>query len=141
MDWFETLFTYSSLIPKQMKKLIETLMSILGLILVFYSVKAQSKYDDPYFNAIKVTSVMKDCGFKPQLVTNDLNKFESVLNGLSDRAFYQLNIDTWAKCNNDQDRAFEIYNTFYEKVSRSYFQINCKALTTLMLIDGTLTSR
>jgi hypothetical protein len=124
-----------------MKKAIKTLIFIFGLTLVTSYVNAQSKYDDPNFDAVKVTSVMKQCEFKPQLITKDLFKFESLLNGLSDRAFYQLNIDTWAKCNKDQDRAFEIYNTLYKKVSRIYFQDNCKALIALMLMDGTLNSR
>jgi hypothetical protein len=124
-----------------MKKAIKTLIFIFGFTLVTSYAEAQSKYDDPNFNAGKVTSVMKQCEFKPQLITKDLFKFESVLNSLSDRAFYQLNIDTWAKCNNDQDRAFEIYNANYKRVSRSYFQDNCKALIALMLLDGTLNSR
>ena len=113
----------------------------IAFVLFFASkMYSQDKYDDPDFDALKIVKVIDPSGFKP-FTTSDTDKFKAVILGLSSRAFVQLNIDTWAKCTNEQERIFLLYNSLYKKVTRSYFNENCKALCALMLLDGTLKSR
>lgn len=116
------------------------LFLIITCFLVSMSAMSQDKYDDPSFDALKVLKVIDPAGFKPVKLA-DLERFKAAILSLSSQAFTQLNIDTWSKCTNQQETAFFTYNTYYKKVSRSFFEQNCKALCALMLLDGTLKSR
>lgn len=116
------------------------------LLLCFGSVYAQetkpnpygNKYDDKDFNALKIVSVIDAAGFKPIKVTTDLKQFKSALLQLSERAYTQINIDTWYLCSYKHEEYFQIYNMYYKTVTRTFYDENCKALIALMLIDGTI---
>ena len=89
---------------------------MIGLSLLFNYAKSQnsnfdSKYDDPNFNALKVVKVIDECGFKPSRSTSDMRQFKSVILSLSDRAYQQINIDTWAICNKKREENYLMYNT------------------------------
>jgi len=99
------------------------------------------KYDDPNFEAIKVVKVIESSGFKPSKLTSNLQEFKAIILQLSNRAYTQLNIDTWYKCSYEHEKVFNLYNLFYKPVTKSFFDENCKALCALMLIDGTLKSK
>ena len=96
------------------------------------------KYDDKDFNGVKVVQVIDVAGFKPIKVTRDIKQFKSALLQLSERAYTQLNIDTWSLCSYKHEEYFQIYNMYYKTVTRSFYDENCKALIALMLIDGTI---
>lgn len=96
-----------------------------------------SKYDDPEFNGIKVINVLESSGFKPIKSTTDMRQFKSVVLSLSERAYAQINIDTWSLCSNKHEEYFLLYNMYYKPVTKNYYEINCKGLIALMLIDGT----
>lgn len=96
-----------------------------------------SKYDDPEFNGIKVLTVLESSGFKPVKSTTDMRQFKSVVLALSERAYTQMNIDTWSLCSYKHEEYFLLYNMYYKPVTKSYYDTNCKGLIALMLIDGT----
>jgi hypothetical protein len=119
----------------------KNLFLMIGLSLLFNYAKSQnsnfdSKYDDPNFNALKVVKVIDECGFKPARSTSDMRQFKSVILSLSERAYQQINIDTWAICNKKREENYLMYNMYYKPVTRNYFDENCKALITLMIIEG-----
>jgi len=95
------------------------------------------KYDDKNFNGLKVVQVIDVSGFIPKR-TNDLRQFKSILLQLSDRAYTQLNIDTWSLCSFKHEQYFQIYNMYYKPVSKSFYDENCKALIALMILDDTI---
>ena len=96
------------------------------------------KYNDPNFEAMKVIKVIEPSGFKPRKMTTDMNEFKSIILQLSSRAYTQLNIDSWYLCSFKHEEYFEIYNVYYKYVPKYYYDENCKALITLMLLDGTI---
>jgi hypothetical protein len=96
------------------------------------------KYDDKDFNGLKVVQVIDASGFKPIKLTTDIKQFKSVLLQLSQRAYTQMNIDTWYLCSYKHEEYFQIYNMYYKTVTRSFYDDNCKALIALMLTDGTI---
>jgi hypothetical protein len=96
-----------------------------------------SKYDDPGFNGIKVLNVLESSGFKPVKSTTDMRQFKSAILVLSERAYAQINIDTWSLCSNKHEEYFLLYNMYYKPVSKDYYDTNCKGLIALMLLDGT----
>lgn len=96
------------------------------------------KYDDKNFNGLKVVQVIDISGFIPLKLTKDVRQFKSVLLQLSDRAYTQLNIDTWSLCSFKHEQYFQIYNMYYKPVTKSFYDENCKALIALMLMDGTI---
>lgn len=100
-----------------------------------------SKYDDPEFSGIKVLNVLESSGFKPVKSTTDMRQFKSVILTLSERAYVQINIDTWALCSNKHEEYFLLYNMYYKPVSKDYYDTNCKGLIALMLLDGLIKSR
>jgi hypothetical protein len=119
-----------------------------ALLILFFSLfelKAQElkpnpfgqKYRDNEFSALKVIQVIDVCGFK-SLSTNDSRKFRSLILQLSDKAYTQLNIDTWYLCSYKHEENFQIYNMYYKNVSKNYYDENCKALIALMICDGTI---
>ena len=95
------------------------------------------KYRDIDFNALKVVQVLDMCGFKSVSMT-DSKTFRLVILQLSDRAYNQINIDTWWLCSYKHEENFQIYNMYYKKISKSFYDENCKALIALMLIDQTI---
>lgn len=97
-----------------------------------------NKYDDNDFNGLKVVQVIDASGFKPIKITTDIKQFKSVILQLSERAYTQMNIDTWYLCSYKHEEYFQIYNLNYKTVTKSYYDDNCKALIALMLIDGTI---
>jgi hypothetical protein len=125
-----------------MKKLQLLLLLLFG----FASMYAQetktnpygSKYDDKNFNGLKVVQVIDASGFKPIKITTDLKEFKSILLQLSERAYTQINIDTWYLCSYKHEEKFQIYNMYYKTVARNFYDDNCKALIALMLVDGTI---
>ena len=97
-----------------------------------------NKYDDKDFSGLKVVQVIDAAGFKPIKVTTDIKQFKSALLQLSERAYTQLNIDTWYLCSYKHEEYFQIYNMNYKAVTRNFYDDNCKDLIALMLIDGTI---
>lgn len=95
------------------------------------------KYDDKDFNGLKVVQTIDIIGFKPIRV-KDIKQFKSVLLQLSDKAYTQLNIDTWYLCSYKHEEYFQIYNMYYKAITKNLYDDNCKALITLMLVDGTI---
>ncbi len=122
------------------------LQLFLLLLLSFGSLCAQenkpnpygNKYDDKDFNGVKVVQIIDAAGFKPIKVTTDMKQFKSALLQLSERAYTQINIDTWYLCSYKHEEYFQIYNMYYKTVTRSFYDDNCKALIALMLLDGTI---
>mgnify|MGYP001193144873 CR=1 FL=1 len=99
-----------------------------------------NKYDDPSFDAMKVIKVIEPAEFNPKKLTTNLNEFKSIILQLSNRAFTQLNIDSWYKCSYEHEKVYTLFNLYYKPVTKIFFDENCKSLITLMLIDGTLKS-
>jgi len=97
----------------------------------------EDKYDDKEFNGLKVTKVIEASGFKAVNYA-DLRQFKSMILQLSQRAYTQLNIDTWYLCSYKHEEYFLIYNMYYKSVTHSFYDENCKALITLMILDGTV---
>jgi|GEM_PF-2881918 len=97
-----------------------------------------NKYDDKDFNGLKVMQVIDAASFKPIKLTTDIKQFKSILLQLSERAFTQLNVDTWYLCSYKHEEYFQIYSMYYQTVTRSFYDDNCKALIALMLVDGTI---
>lgn len=97
-----------------------------------------SRYDDVDFNAMKIIRVIESSSFQPINVTTDLKQFKSALLQMPERAFKQLNIDTWYLCSYSHDENYQIYNMYYKPVTRAYYDQNCKALIALMLLDRTI---
>jgi hypothetical protein len=95
------------------------------------------KYDDKEFNGIKVIRVIDASGFSP-IKLKDIREFKAAILQLSDAAFKQINIDTWYLCSFKHDEYFEIYNLYYKLITKQFYDENCKALITLMLLDGTI---
>ena len=125
-----------------MKKVIFFIILLISLL----QLKAQDtkpnpygdKYDDKEFNALKVVQVIDACDFKPIMITTDIKQFKSLVLQLSDKAYIQYNISTWYLCSYKHEENFQIYNLYYKPVSKPFYDENCKALITLMLIDGTV---
>ncbi len=99
-----------------------------------------NKYDDPSFEAMKIIKVIDPSAFNPTKLTTNMKEFKSVILQLSNRAYTQINIDTWYKCSYEHEKIFNLYNLYYKTISKTFFDDNCKALIALMLIDGTLKS-
>ncbi len=99
-----------------------------------------NKYYDPSFDAMKVIKVIEPAEFNPKKLTTNLNEFKSIILQLSNRAFTQLNIDSWYKCSYEHEKVYTLFNLYYKPVTKIFFDENCKSLITLMLIDGTLKS-
>lgn len=51
----------------------------------------------------------------------------------------QININSWAICENSNIDNFDIYNYYYKDISRTAYENSCKKLNALMLLDGTIT--
>lgn len=115
------------------------------LMIIAFQLQAQEARSNPYgqkyrdnsFNAMKVVEVLDNCGFK-SLSISDSKNFKASILQLSDRAYNQINIDTWWLCSFKHEENFQIYNMYYKKVTESYYNENCKALIALMLLDGTI---
>ena len=125
-----------------MKKiLLSLIITISTLTSIAQSNPYGDKYDDPSFDAIKIIKIIETADFSPVRVTKDAALFRSILLRLPSRAYTQLNIDSWYKCSFEHEQSFKIYNSYYKSVSQRFFDDNCKALVTFMLIDGTLKSK
>ena len=118
----------------------------ISMLLISNSLYSQSpgnnpfgdKYDDPSFEGSKIVQVIDAASFKPIKLTTDVRYFKSILLQLSQRAYTQINIDTWYLCSYKHQDYFSIYNMYYKPVSLNFYAENCKALIALMLIDGTI---
>jgi len=128
------------------KKSLKKATILIVLLITFCRLSAQSNQPNPYgekyhdrdLNALKIVNVIDTAGFMPIKLTTDLRQFKAAILQLSDRAYNQINIDTWSLCSYKHEEYFQIYNMYYKPVKRSYYDENCKALIALMLIDGTI---
>jgi hypothetical protein len=48
----------------------------------------------------------------------------------------QVNINSWGVCEYKKIDNFSTYNYYYKKISRETFDLYCKELNALMLLDG-----
>lgn len=99
------------------------------------------KYKDPQFNGLKIVNIIDKIGFKPFNRTNDMTKFKTAILQLSDKAYAQLNIDTWYYCSLKHEEYYQIYNLNFKPITRDIYDENCKAIIALMLIDGVVTAK
>lgn len=118
-------------------KLILIIVTILTFNLSFSQLK---EFED--FTATDLKKIAKIVDFK----------FENNLKGMSQKQVLtmfniiesdssmlkQINIDSWSVCYNSKIDNFEIYNAYYNRISRSTFDNYCKELNALMMIDGTV---
>ena len=110
-------------------------------VLFVYQAQGQGysdKYHDKDLTGLKITRMIDSAGFIPKKLTTDIKQFKALILQLSDEAITQINIDTWYLCSRKHDENFEIYNTYYEPLTKGFFDQHCKALIALMLLDGTI---
>lgn len=101
-----------------------------------------SPYGDRYgqieLNAMKIVKIMEECNFKPVKRTTDIRTFKLLILNLPTNVFEQTSRDTWYLCSYKHDENFEIYNMYYQKISKSYYDDNCNAIISLMIFDGVI---
>lgn len=72
-------------------------------------------------------------GYSPQ----KLNEFFNMVEGNSG-LLKQINIDSWAVCEYKKIDNFSTYNYYYKKINRATFDLYCKELNALMLLDDVI---
>lgn len=70
-------------------------------------------------------------GFSSQKLNEFFNMIESDSGLLK-----QVNINSWGVCEYKKIDNFSTYNYYYKKISRETFDLYCKELNALMLLDG-----
>ena len=94
------------------------------------------------FNTSDLRKVAKELGFEYAKRFKDVNKdklFEMYSSLESDRSLIkQININSWAICENTNIDNFDIYNYYYKDIPRFQYRAYCKELNALMLLDGTI---
>jgi hypothetical protein len=125
-----------------MKRSLVTLILLLLTFILFSQSDENKGWSKKYYeknlSSTLVIKIMDECGFVPAKQTKDVRDFKSTILQLSDKAFDQINIDTWYLCSNKHEENFQIFNMYYKKVTKEYYDTNCKALIALMLLDGTV---
>ena len=97
----------------------------------YYSRDDVTKYD-----LVKTIDLVN---FKPvgELKNVSIKIFKTaILQPGSDNLIKQINIDGRASCSNDFNECYELWNLYYENVSKSFFKKRCIELTFLLDMDG-----
>jgi hypothetical protein len=66
-----------------------------------------------------------------------LNEFFNIVEGDSG-LLKQININSWVVCEYKKIDNFSTYNYYYKKISRETFDLYCKELNALMLLDNVI---
>lgn len=94
------------------------------------------------FNTSDLRKVASSIGFKGVKNLKDLSEGEwlQYFNNIeSNRALItQININSWGVCEHYNIDNFDIYNYYYKTISREKYNMYCKEINALMLIDGTI---
>ncbi len=72
-------------------------------------------------------------GYSPQ----KLNEFFNMVEG-NTGLLKQVNINSWGVCEYKKIDNFSTYNYYYKKISRETFDLYCKELNALMLLDDVI---
>lgn len=72
-------------------------------------------------------------GYSPQ----KLNEFFNIVEG-NTGLLKQVNINSWGVCEYKKIDNFSTYNYYYKKISRETFDLYCKELNALMLLDDVI---
>ena len=110
---------------------------IILLFTVFFI--SQSKAQIKEFSALDLTNTIEEIGFKPVKKLKNFNQIDLkkfVLSSIQNGLLQQLNIDAWYHCENKSEEGFQIYNLYYKKISKTYYNSHCKEINALMEIDG-----
>lgn len=72
-------------------------------------------------------------GYAPQKINQFLNAVEA-----NEPVLKQLNIDSWFYCEYKKIDNLETYNYYYKDITRNTYDLYCKEINTLMLMDDIL---
>lgn len=95
------------------------------------------------FNTADLRRVASSIGFEGAknlkgLSQGELLKFYSNIE--ADRAMMkQININSWGVCDHYNIDNFDTYNYYYKDITREKYNLYCKEINALMLLDGTIT--
>ena len=119
------------------------LFTILIFQLAFMNLKAQSNYTDKYYkdgeySLLSIVKAIDKTGFELQNLEISLQDFKKIVLQLEDADIRQLNISSRYLCTEKHNDNFEIWNMFYKKITKSFYDENCEQLIALMILDGTI---
>ena len=100
---------------------------------------SQSKAQIKEFSALDLTSTIEEIGFKPVKKLKNFNQIDLkkfILSTIQNGLLQQLNINAWYLCENKREEGFQIYNLYYKKISKTYYNFHCKEINAIMEIDG-----
>lgn len=111
------------------------------LILMFSSLTFYAQNGE--FSTYDLKKVMSITQFKGAKTLRGLSsqKLDELFNKIEGNSnlLKQININSWAVCDYKKIDNFNTYNYYYSKIQRSTFDMYCKELNALMLLDGTIT--
>ena len=110
-------------------------------LLVFSFVTMYSQNGE--FSTYDLKKAMSLTQFKGAKTLKGLSsqKLDELLNRIEGNAglLKQININSWGVCNYKKRDNFSTYNYYYNEITRKTFDLYCKELNALMLLDGTIT--
>lgn len=116
-------------------------LTIITFFSIFFTVFGYSQNDE--FNTSDLRRIASLVGFEGVKLMKKYPTKEAQLMMYSlfesDRAaMRQLNINSWGVCERYNIDNFDIYNYYYKKITRDKYNLYCKELNALMLLDGTI---
>ncbi len=117
-------------------------MRIIYYVLLHFILINSSNAQIKEFNTADLRKTAKIVEFEFAKNLKNLSEAElfEIYNSLeSDRNLIkQFNISSWAICEYRNIDNFDIYNYYYQNISRHIYNKYCKELNALMLLDGTI---
>jgi|ERR1017187_7348367 hypothetical protein len=106
--------------------------------------KWSKQYYDEKYKALDLMKLIDATKFKPtskEMRGTDIKYFKAAILQLSDPAIEQMNRDARYLCSIKHDDYFEVWNMFYTKITKDYWDKNCKGLLCLMCLDNTANAK
>ena len=102
-----------------------------------------NKYSDKDYTGAELSKIVDIVKFVPN--RSDAEKspkfFKACLLSMPDQGIEQLNRDANYLCAIKHEDYYEIWNMFYTKIKKDTWDVSCKALLALMLLDKTALRR
>jgi hypothetical protein len=131
-----------------MKQSILIVLFTLTCLSTFSQSKVDPKWSEQYYkeewSASSLSKLIDVVKFKPVSSVYkgaDMKFFKVAILQLNQPDIEQMNRDAWYLCSTKHDDYFEVWNMFYSKITKEYWDKNCKGLVALMCLDNTANPR
>ena len=96
-------------------------------------------YEENEYTALDYIELIDKINFKfvkdPTFINEDMKTFKAVLLQLESDALRQMNLDANYYCSLKHDEFYLLWNMYYPKITKEFWDMNCKGLFILMKLD------